>query len=400
MRDQILDRIRDTVRRHSQLDAGDRVIIALSGGPDSVALSHLLPVVAPAFGAEVVGLAHLNHQLRPTAADDERFCRELAVRLALPIEVEGADVRAAARAARTSIEDGGRRVRYAFLRRAAARLGATRIAVAHHRDDQAETVLLRLLRGAGATGLAAIRPRLGGVIRPLLETPRAEIEQFLAEAGLAFCVDPTNADVAYPRNRVRHELLPYLARHFGPGVPLALARQATLAREDAEWLDQVATETARSLVLEEVGPVVTVDIAPLLALPPALGRRVLRLALGRCAGDRFIGFAHVDAVLTLARGPNGPGHAGSSGGPSGSGDAGEPGGSAVRRSDSGSAQTAGRAVSGKRSPRVIDLPGQRVKRIRGRLHLTPLALDTGRAGRRRGRPKPLAGARQGDGSGE
>lgn len=350
MRAVILDRIRDIVRRHRLLGPGDRVIIGLSGGPDSVTLSHLLPEIASEFGATVAGLAHLNHQLRPSADADEQFCRELADRLGLPLDVERADVRAAAREARTSIEDGARRVRYAFLRRVALRRDAGRIAVAHNRNDQAETVLFRLFRGAGTTGLAAIRPRVRGVIRPLLDTPRSEIERFLADEGLAFRVDPTNADVANPRNRIRHELLPYLARHFGPGVVDVLARQATLAREDADWLTEVATERAGSLVLEEVSGAVTVDIDPLLALPPALGRRVLRQALTRQAGGRFLGFAHVDAALALARDPVGP--------------------------------------STKKQPVVIDLPGQRVKRIRGQLRVTPLTPDPGRAGQRRGRPRP------------
>jgi tRNA(Ile)-lysidine synthase len=353
MRAVILDRIRDIVRRHRLLEPGDRVIIGLSGGPDSVTLSHLLPEIAPEFGAIVAGLAHLNHQLRPSADEDEQFCRQLAERLGLPLDVERADVRAAAREARTSLEDGARRVRYAFLRRVALRRDAGRIAVAHNRNDQAETVLFRLFRGAGTRGLAAMRPRVRGAIRPLLDTPRMEIERFLADegavAGIGFRVDPTNADVKIPRNRIRHELLPYLARHFGPGVVDVLARQATLAREDADWLEQVATETAPSLVLEEVGGGVTIEIAPLLALPPALGRRVLRQALIRGAGGRFLGFAHVDAALALARVPVGP--------------------------------------STKKQPVVIDLPGQRVKRIRGQLRVTPLTPDPGRSGQRRGRPR-------------
>jgi tRNA(Ile)-lysidine synthase len=403
MRDLILDRVRDTVWRYHLAGPGDRVIIGLSGGPDSVALSHLLPAVAHEFGAVVVGLAHLNHQLRPSADADEQFCRDLASRLSLPIDVERADVRAAARQARTSLEDGARRVRYAFLRRAAARLDATRIAVAHHRHDQAETVLLRLLRGAGTTGLAAIRPRnASGVIRPFLEVSRLDIEALIAEEGWSFRVDPTNADVTIPRNRIRHELLPYLAQHFGgpvgssgegiganvrtragrgrgarrerDGIVDILARQATLAREDAEWLDQIATETARSLVLEDMGSV-TVAIAPLLALPPAICRRVLRLALSRSAGERFLGFAHVDAVLALVRDPAGP----SDRNP-------QPAVGTIGMVGTGTEAAIGKKGSPRRKA-VIDLPGQRVKRIKGLLYLTPLPSDPGRAGQRRGRPK-------------
>lgn len=353
--DRIREAIRATARRHGLVGSGDRVVIGLSGGADSVTLSLLLPGVAREFGASVVALAHLNHQLRPTADEDERFCRELAARLDLPIETERVDVRGLARERRTSLEDAGRIARYAFLKRVVARHsagygtghGAGRIAVAHTRNDQAETVLLRLFRGAGPVGLAAIFPRAGPVIRPLLDVRRSEVEAFLAAAGVPFREDPTNRDVTIPRNRIRHELLPYLARHVGDGIVDVLARQATIAREDADWLDRAATETARALVLEE-GAGASLDIAALGALPPALARRVIRTALTRTAGRRFVGFDHVEAVLALAE-----------------------------------ISTDGRAPRAE----TIDLPGQRVKRIEGRLTFDPLPPDPGREGRRRGRPR-------------
>ncbi|HEY8548690.1 MAG TPA: tRNA lysidine(34) synthetase TilS [Vicinamibacterales bacterium] len=337
------DRVRRTIREHRLLADGDRVLVAVSGGADSTALALLLPGIAPTFGATVVGLAHLNHQLRDAAGDDERFCRELAEHLGLPIVVERRDVSAEARLRRTSIEDAARAVRYAFLREAAARLRASRIAVAHTRNDQAETVLLRLFRGAGPVGLAGIYPAAGEIVRPLLDVSRREVEAFLREAGVAWREDATNADVSIPRNRVRHELLPWLARHFGEGVVDVLHRQAALSREDAELLEKLAAEEARDLVLEK-DEVVEVHIPGLLELPGALRRRCVLRALRQAAGGRFVGFAHVDAVLALT------------------GDAGE-------------------------SPAAaVDLPGQRVERRGDRLIFTPATPDPGRAGRKRGRP--------------
>jgi tRNA(Ile)-lysidine synthase len=347
VRDTLLDRLRATVARDRLLSAGDRIVIGLSGGPDSVTLSHLLPEAARAFGAEVVALAHLNHQLRPEADEDEAFCRALAEQLGLPFDADRVDVRAVAARERTSLEDAGRTVRYAFLNQIAERRQATRIAVAHTLNDQAETVLLRLFRGAGPTGLAGIYPRAGLVIRPLLDVRRAEVEAFVAAERLPYREDPSNRDLSIPRNRIRHELLPYLAEHVGDGILEVLARQAVIAREDAEWLDRMATETSRSLVLEEEGRT-TVDLAALMALPPALRRRVVRTALQRHAGDRFIGFDHVEAVLALGREAAAPGLIKALG--------------------------------------PIDLPGQRVKHIRGRLVFEPAIPDPERQGRRRGRP--------------
>ena len=340
-RESILDAMRRTIGRDRLFGAGDRIVIGLSGGADSVTLSVLLPEVARELGAEVVALAHLNHGLRAGAEDDQRFCGEFAARLGLPFETETADVRGLARERRTSIEDAGRIARYAFLRRVMAGRDATRIAVAHTLNDQAETVLLRLCRGAGPKGLASIFPKAGPVIRPLLDVRRAAIEEFLAFVAVAFREDPTNRDVTFARNRVRHELLPYLARYAGEGIVDVLARQAAIAREDADWLEQAATESARSLVLEgETG--VSLDAGGLRKLHPALARRVVHAVLTRVAGRRFIGFDHVDAVLRLTG-----------------------------------------------EPETIDLPGLRVKHSGGRLRFAPRPPDPGRAGRRRGRPGRL-----------
>jgi tRNA(Ile)-lysidine synthase len=308
-----------------------------------------------------VALAHLNHGLRAAADEDQRFCAEFAARLGLPFETEAADVRSLARERRTSIEAAGRIARYAFLRRVMADRAATRIAVAHTRNDQAETVLLRLFRGAGPKGLASIYPKAGPVIRPLLDVRRAAIDAFVAAEGIAFREDSTNRDVTIPRNRVRHELLPYLAQHVGEGIVDVLARQAVIAREDADWLEQSATESARSLVLEEETGV-SVDVRGLRELHPALARRVIQAALTRTAegkgARRFIGFDHVAAVLNLV--------AGLAAGP----------------------VTGGRpeAPGGTTGAETIDLPGLRVKHSRGRLFLEPRPPDPGRAGRRRGRP--------------
>jgi tRNA(Ile)-lysidine synthase len=360
VRDTLLARIRDTVLRHHLLSEGDRIVIGLSGGADSVTLAHLLPDVARDLGAEVVALAHLNHRIRPDADKDEAFCRDLAARLGLAFESDRVDVRAVAARERTSLEDAGRTVRYDFLRQAAERHHALRVAVAHTLNDQAETVLLRLFRGSGPVGLAGIYPQAGLVIRPLLDVRRAEVEAWLKSDGVEYREDPTNRDLTIPRNRIRHELLPYLVEHIGEGVLDVLARQAVIAREDADWMENAATETSRSLVLEIDGRTV-VELSALMALPSALRRRVVRMALQRHAGGRFVGFDHVEAVLALGQGPD-------------------------PRLSRKTALARAAGFSDRRS-KVIDLPGQRVKRSMGRLVFEPAPPDPARAGNRRGRPR-------------
>ncbi len=185
--------------------------MALSGGADSVALLHLLRDLDERGELTLVGAAHLHHGLRGDAADeDQAFCAALTARLGVPFETARVDVAALAREQKRSVEDAGRQARYAFLEEAADRLSADTIATAHTRDDQAETFLLRLLRGSGTRGLGGIRPRVGRVVRPLLDVERADLRRYLADRSEDFREDASNADVTLLRNRVRHELLPFL----------------------------------------------------------------------------------------------------------------------------------------------------------------------------------------------
>jgi tRNA(Ile)-lysidine synthase len=302
----LLERVRQTIRKHALACAETRVLVAISGGPDSVALAHLLLALQETGDLLVAGFAHFNHQLRGADADaDEAFCRTLAAALGVPIEIGRANVAAAASASGRSTEDMARELRYTFLEEAADRRGANAIAIGHSLDDQAETFLLRLIRGAGTRGLGSIRPRAGRVIRPLLEVPRADLRQYLAAHSLAFRTDATNADVSIPRNRVRHELIPYLAREFSPGISRVLAREAALAREDEDRLHQEAIDLARSIVLTITAEQTELDALALRALPQALAARVAHQALTRQARDRFIGFDHVDRLLQLAGGSDG-----------------------------------------------------------------------------------------------
>ena len=216
-----------TIEDHGLIPKRGRVTVALSGGPDSVALVHILRELATDGTFDLVGLAHFNHQLRGAAADeDEKFCREFAATLSLPIDVESTDVRVLARRYRTSIESAARQARYAFLERVAVRNRVERVAVGHTRDDQAETFILRLLRGAGTRGLSGIYPRMGSIVRPLLDVGRYELRDYLRDKCIAFRDDESNRDLRILRNRVRHELIPYLERRFSPGVVNVLGREA------------------------------------------------------------------------------------------------------------------------------------------------------------------------------
>lgn len=278
------------------------MVAALSGGADSVAQLWLLRELASTGDVMLAGAAHLDHGLRPEAADDEAFCRALCTRLDVPLVVERADVQSAAAAARTSVEVAGRTLRYAFLERARVVLQADRVAVAHTRDDQAETVLLRLLRGAGTRGLRGILPVRGTVIRPLLETGREELRQYLREHGCAWREDATNADVGYLRNRIRHELLPLLASHYRPSVSRVLARTADVALEDDRYLEHLASGVADHVFAVRDGEL-HVALPALRILPLAIQRRVARMALERAGCARAPRLGDIHRLLAVFAGP-------------------------------------------------------------------------------------------------
>jgi tRNA(Ile)-lysidine synthase len=276
--------------------------VAVSGGADSTALVYLLREASSRLGIQLAGLAHFNHLLRGAASDaDERFCRDLAGRLGLRLEADCGDVRAAARRRGTSIEDAGRQLRYEFFEEARERMGASHVAVGHTRDDQAETVLLNFLRGAGTGGLGGMPVRRGSIVRPLLDCTHRELVDWLAESGIPFREDETNRDRRFLRNRVRHEILPALTAVV-PSASDAIARAAEITRIDAEFLDELAAGELARISATPNESLWVLDAAALAAMPTALGRRVARLALGAVAGGEFVGFEHTERILDLARG--------------------------------------------------------------------------------------------------
>lgn len=301
----LLALVRRTIRRHHLAGPDTRVVAALSGGPDSVALMHLLHALHEAGDLRLVGAAHFNHQLRATADRDERFCETAAGALHVPLLTGRGDVRALARREHRSIEDAARTARHTFLEEARVQLAADVVALGHTRDDQAETFLLRLLRGAGAKGLAAMHPRADNLIRPLLEVRRGELLEFLAERQLSYMIDESNTDVAVARNRVRLELLPLLAERFNPSVVDVLADEAEIARAEYWHLTQEAAAWQTCFVRGE-GLERSLDADALVHAPLAVARMVLRQLMSELAGGRPVGFAEIERALALARDDGAP----------------------------------------------------------------------------------------------
>lgn len=277
------------------LRGGERVVVALSGGPDSVALLHVLLELRGALGLEVFA-AHLDHMIRGEESyRDYLFVVDLCYELGVPLHAERMPVPDLVGKGE-SLEECARRVRYGFFERAMARFGADLLATAHHRDDQAETVLHHVLRGTGLEGLRGILPRRDRFIRPLLCASRAEIMGYLEAKGLPFVLDSTNEDPSYTRNRIRKELLPYLERAFNPSVKEALWRLSQLARMHGEIVEELV-EAERTRLFREGDrfALVRSDLY-------GLARKALRLEALRRTCESVLGRSQSFERLTFADG--------------------------------------------------------------------------------------------------
>ena len=281
------------------------VVVAVSGGPDSVALLHLLHAFARGRPLRLT-VAHLDHALRRGSATDRRFVERLAATLELRCLSDRRDVKTARRKSE-SPEEAARRVRRSFLLECRRRARSSSIATGHTLDDQAETVLMRLVRGAGPSALAGMSASgPGPFVRPLLSIERNDIRAYLDRKGHAYREDPTNRDLRFDRNRVRRVVLPALAESLNPRAALHLVRAAERLREDAACLDDLAAAACRRLCREGRGGRLEIHARKLAATPAPLARRIVREALVTAGSDpRRIATRHLDAVLELARGGRG-----------------------------------------------------------------------------------------------
>jgi tRNA(Ile)-lysidine synthase len=269
----LLTKVKKTINQHRMVSRGDRVLVAVSGGPDSVCLLGVLRTLAMDLNL-ALHVAHLDHMFRgKESADEALFVSKLAEKFEIPVTIEKFDVPAYCRERGLSPQEGAREVRYGFLTRVAKTAGASHIATGHTANDQAETFLMRLIRGAGASGLSAIPPARENIIRPLIDITREEVLDYLKETGLAFVTDPSNAKPVYTRNRIRMEVLPVLQR-FNPRIVTTLAAEAGQLRDEDEAIEGYCATLADSILVQKEDTVF-VKRNEFNTLPPAFRRRLL-----------------------------------------------------------------------------------------------------------------------------
>lgn len=281
----LVKKIQNSASQYSLWQKGARLVVGISGGPDSVCLLRVLLELKEKYNFELV-LAHVNYALRgKDSLADEKFVKELAAKNKLPLEILQPQIKQ-----KNNLENHLREVRYEFFEQVRVKYECDAIAVAHNLDDQAETFLLRMLRGAGLQGLSAMRFRTGKIIRPLLGITRAEILAYLEKKKQAFRIDKTNAENLFLRNKIRNQLLPFLEKEFNPQIKATLFAATQSIAEDGALLDQLAESEYQKGSGQSVRKI--------LALPPALQRRlVLKLIAEQKKDLRNIEAAHVTEIL-------------------------------------------------------------------------------------------------------
>jgi tRNA(Ile)-lysidine synthase len=304
--DALLSQLLKTNQRYQMFREGDGIVVGVSGGPDSLALLHALLSLRDPWDLKLV-VVHVHHGLRGDAADaDAAFVQLFCLNHEVPFYLFEADIGDMAATAGTSFEMEGRRFRYEAFDQVAQEENCSKIAVAQNLNDQCETVLMRLFRGAGLRGLGGILPvRDGRIIRPLIEAPRAWIESYCERWGLEPRQDHTNAETDYERNRIRLEVIPYLEANFNPGLAETLVRTASLLREEEALLERVAQDAYEKVKIAETR---TLDQSRGMTLKgfgeyePALRRRLIRCLAREACGGALIDFnyVHTEAVLELA----------------------------------------------------------------------------------------------------
>jgi tRNA(Ile)-lysidine synthase len=308
----MLEKIRKYICEQYLLNPGERVAVACSGGADSVALLHILAELRDTLGI-VLSVGHFHHQIRGTEADgDKQFVEELAVKLPLEFHSGSGNVPEHAAESKISIETAARELRHEWFAELIRQGKADKIATAHTRDDQAETVLMRILRGTGARGLAGIAPaqKAKHLVRPLLTTCRSEVEAYLKARGQCWREDSSNLNLGHTRNRIRHTLLPLLERDFNPAIRQTLADLAELAHaEDDYWTNELASllprlvhegkpsRSGRSSSGESQG-VLALDLSALRVLPLAIRRQVMHRTAHRLGVS--LEFKHIQQLAALA----------------------------------------------------------------------------------------------------
>ena len=300
----LLTKVLETIKRYNLIEDGDRLVLGVSGGPDSIAMLNILNDIRNDKKLHIefdIIVAHVNHLIREEAKDDERFVKDFCKRINVPFYSKSIDVQKVANNNKIGTEEAGRNARYDFFDEVLAKTNSNKIAIAHNKNDKVETMIMNILRGSGTTGLRGIEPiKNNKYIRPLIECERSEIEEYCAQNNIEPRIDRTNFENIYTRNKIRNVVIPYIKNEFNPNIIKTMDRLSELVKEEDEYLENTVKSKYKELILEEKEKEYIMDLKEFNKLEKVIKSRLLLYTISRLLGTtKGIEKIHIEDIIKL-----------------------------------------------------------------------------------------------------
>ena len=294
------EQVQNTINKYNLIENKDRIVVGVSGGPDSICLLHVLNGLKEKLDIEIF-VAHINHMIREEADEETEYVKDFCKKLEIECFVKKIDVEKIAKEEKKGTEETGRRIRYDFFDEVAKKVRANKIATAHNSNDKAETVLLNIIRGSGTSGLKGIEPkREGRYIRPLLETTREDIEEYCLKNKLHPKIDKTNEESIYRRNKIRNDLIPYIQKEFNPNIINTINRLSEVVSEESEYIEKITQGTYRNIRIENTNEQIILDLKKFNDLELVIKRRVILYTISKVVGNTIgVEKVNIDEIIKL-----------------------------------------------------------------------------------------------------
>lgn len=301
----IREKVLETIKKYNLIEAGDKVVLGVSGGPDSISMLYILNDISKELNFEIF-VAHINHGIRAESTEDEKYVENISKKLSVPFYVLHSKVEEIAKAEKLGVEETGRKVRYDFYNEVLEKVCGNKIAVAHNKNDLAETIIMNILRGSGSKGLCGIEPKQNNIIRPLIEIERTEIEEFCEKENLEPRIDKTNFENEYTRNKVRNIVIPYVKENFNPNIVNSLERLAEIMREQEDFISEETLKQYKNILVNEIKSseneynIIIIDLKKFNMLPKIIEKKVILLAIQKLFGTvKRIEKIHLEDIIKL-----------------------------------------------------------------------------------------------------
>lgn len=294
------NKILKSIQKYNLIENGDKLVVAVSGGPDSICMLHILNQLKTSKISFKMVVAHVNHKLRKEALEDEQFVRSYCEKNGIEFYTKSIDVQKMANTNKIGTEEAGRIARYQFFDEVLEKTGSTKIAVAHNKNDKVETILMNTLRGSGMEGLKGIEPKRGNIIRPLIECERTEIEKYCEENQLNPRIDKTNFENIYHRNKIRNIVIPYIQKEFNPNIIKTLDRLSNIMALEDKYMENQTSKVYQEIVLEERQKEIIIDLKKFNLQETVIKSRIIRYIIKRLFGTTAsIEKIHIDDLIKL-----------------------------------------------------------------------------------------------------